>query len=275
MSSPVVSSSSPAHLSPLLSEADPPAISVLRPEATTPLLLVCDHAAYRVPVGLGDLGLPASELQRHIGWDIGAQAMTEVLSEHFDASAVSASYSRLVIDPNRAPGDPSAIPQESDGTAIPANADLSEEAAEARTEALFWPYHHEISTRLAHLRRVSGKPPAILGVHSCTDWMDGAWRPWEIGILYAHDDRLARPFIDVLRRQNPDLTIGDNQPYSGKEVGYTVNTHGEAAGLPYAGIEVRQDLIGDADGAAKWAKILARALDVVLAEETLYRVEMR
>ncbi len=36
-----------------------------------------------------------------------------------------------------------------------------------------------------------------------------------------------------------------------------MNRHGEANGIPYLGIEVRQDLIRDAAGVAEWAAILA------------------
>ena len=36
-----------------------------------------------------------------------------------------------------------------------------------------------------------------------------------------------------------------------------MNRHGEANGIAYLGIEMRQDLIGDAKGVAHWCAILA------------------
>ena len=40
----------------------------------------------------------------------------------------------------------------------------------------------------------------------------------------------------------------------------TLNRHGEARGLPYLAIEVRNDLIADAAGVARWTDILAPIL---------------
>ena len=103
----------------LLGADDPLPVTVLNPGARSPLLLVCDHASQTVPAALGGLGLPAAELARHIGWDIGAALVTAHLAERFDAAAVLSGYSRLVIDCNRAPGDAGSIPAVSDGTVIP------------------------------------------------------------------------------------------------------------------------------------------------------------
>ena len=58
---------------------------------------------------------------------------------------------------------------------------------------------------------------------------------------------------------------GDNQPYSGKVLNATMNLHAEANGIPYLGIEVRQDLIGDDAGVAQWAARLAPAIEAAAA----------
>ncbi len=80
-------------------------------------------------------------------------------------------------------------------------------------------------------------------------------RPWQIGILYNRDERAARIAIPLLEAAG--IVTGDNEPYSGRVLNATMNRHGEAAGLPYLGIEVRQDEIGDAAGVARWATLLA------------------
>lgn len=249
----------------LIAADEPPAVTILNPQATRPLIFLCDHASPRVPRALRDLGLGAAARLSHIGWDIGAAAVVHRLAERFRAVAVLAGYSRLVVDLNRPPGDPSAIPALSDGVPVPGNQDLGEDEARRRTEALFWPYHHEVAERIAHLWRIAG-PPVVVSIHSCTPVMDGLARPWHIGLMYNHDDRIARAMLAALARMRPDGIFGDNQPYSGKDIGYTVNAHAEPAGLPSLGVEFRQDLIADAEGVTVWGDLFARALAEVLAD---------
>ena len=80
-------------------------------------------------------------------------------------------------------------------------------------------------------------------MHSFTPVMDGFERPWHIGMLANRDRRVAQPLIDALRR-DPALTVGDNEPYDGRDGrGYGMMVHGEETGLPFALIEMRQDLI--------------------------------
>ena len=47
--------------------------------------------------------------------------------------------------------------------------------------------------------------------------------------------------------------------------------HAEKQGLPHGLIEMRQDLIGDAPGVARWAETLTRVLRDVLADERVYQ----
>jgi len=91
-------------MQPLLRPGDPPPFSVFNEQGKAPLLLLCDHASKAVPQALGDLGIPASELARHIGWDIGGLDAAIELAKALDAPLVSSGYSRLVIDCNRWPG---------------------------------------------------------------------------------------------------------------------------------------------------------------------------
>ena len=212
------------------------------------------------------LGLDQSELDRHIGWDIGAAMVTRSLSARLGAPAFLSGYSRLVVDCNRPLGSPTAMPPVSDGTVVPANQAISEAEATARTDALFWPYHDAIA---ACLDRVigAGAVPMLIAVHSFTPVFQGFVRPWEIGLLYEHDDRLVQPLKDALDAVRPGLTIGDNEPYA--IIGpsdYSIPVHGQGRGLPHIEFEVRQDLIGTREGAEDWAETLAAVLRRVHAE---------
>ncbi|MQX37998.1 N-formylglutamate amidohydrolase [Roseospira navarrensis] len=256
---------------PLLAPDEPPPFEVVNPDAQRPVLLICDHAAHRVPRALGTLGLDKADLHRHVAWDIGAAAVTRHLAARLDACAVLANYSRLVIDLNRVPGAADSIPPVSDGTPVPGNRDLSEAAEQARIDALFNPYHSEVTRRLHHLWRVTGQAPVLFSVHSFTPTMKtgGPPRPWHIGVLWDSDGRLALPLMEGLAH-DPDLIVGDNEPYSGWVVGFTVSSHAGSAGLARAAVEIRQDLIATEAGAADWAGRLGSILEAVLSDPGLY-----
>lgn len=264
-------SASPSHpVNSLLGANDPPPFSLVNPDGQSSAILVCDHASQAIPEKLDDLGLEPSELERHIAWDIGAAAVTRHLAERLDAPAVLCGYSRLLIDCNRPPGDPTSIAQVSDGTFIPGNRHLSDAEAAQRMDTFFWPYHRAITETLAHLWR-HGRAPALIAVHSFTPVFGGFRRPWQIGILWNRDPRLASPLLERLRAY-PDLTVGDNEPYSGRQIGYTMETHAGAAGLAHVEIEIRQDLLDDEVGCAHWAELLGDVLVAVLREPQVYQV---
>ena len=249
---------------------DPSACELIEvPSARWPALLVCDHASARIPAPLGTLGLSPVSLADHIALDIGAAALTRALSLRLKLPAVMASYSRLVVDCNRRLADPTAFPETSDGVQVPGNADLDESERRRRADALYWPYHHAIRDQLGALE--SKQPaPALIAIHSFTPRFNGADRPWQVGILWDKDPRIAVPLMDRLRKVG-GLTVGDNEPYSGKHpADFTIDHHAEAEGLPNVSIEVRQDLITLEAGVDTWADLLADVLQPILDDSELY-----
>ena len=238
-------------------------------------VLVCDHASNAVPAHMERLGLDQAELDRHIGWDIGAAMVTRALSALLDAPAYLSGYSRLVVDCNRPVGSHTAMPAVSDGTVVPANRSIAPEEAAARTDAFFRPYHDAIAACLD--RAIGfGAVPILVAVHSFTPVFDGFARPWEVGLLYEHDDRLVQPLKEALAALRPGLTIGDNEPYA--IVGpsdYSIPVHGQGRGLPHIEIELRQDLIGTQEGAEAWAETLAVAFKQVRTALAPLAIEKR
>ena len=243
----------------LLGDDDPSPVRVLAPEAGSDFLLTADHAGRAVPRRLGTLGLSDTELGRHIAWDIGIAGVTERLSALLDATAVLQTYSRLVIDCNRAPGHATSIPTISEVTEIPGNRGLTPEEREARRRDILAPYHDRIAA-LLDARGQAGRRTVLIAMHSFTPVFKGEPRAVEIGVLYNRDDRLARIILDLLRAEG-DLVVGDNAPYAITDTSdYTVPTHGEHRGLPHVEIEIRQDLIADEAGQVAWAARFARLL---------------
>lgn len=220
------------------------------------ILIVADHASARVPADI-DLGVDPSVLTRHVAVDIGVAPLAAALCEALgdDAGgcgAVLGHVSRLVCDCNRDEDAPGLIPLESDGIAIPGNR-LDAAGREARLARIFRPYHAAVAAEI-----VAAAPTLLVSLHSFTPRLAAqpeVERPWEIGILYNEDRRAAALALPLLGAAG--IVTGDNQPYSGRVLNATMNRHGEARGLPYLGIEVRQDLIGDAEGVAAWCARLA------------------
>lgn len=250
--------------------SDPPPFERIEGAENAKVLLVCDHASHRMPARYNELGVADGARYAHVAWDIGAGQVTRLLAARLGCPAVLAGVSRLLIDCNRQPGDPGSIPACSCGVEVPGNRQVDDAEADARAEHWFWPYHHEIGTALSHLFR-HGVPPAMVSVHSFTPHMNGFDRPWHVGVLWNRDPRMALPILESLRRR-VDLVVGDNEPYSGREINYTLDTHAGAAGLPHVSFEIRQDLISDDGGCERWAAILAEVLEPVLAQPDLHRV---
>lgn len=256
-----------------LSADDPPPVEVVNAEAVSPLLVTGDHAGNAVPRHLGNLGLPPGELTRHIGWDIGVAGVARALAARLNCTAVLASYTRLLIDVNRPLGDPQSIPPQSDGTPLSVNLNLSEDERLARADALFWPYHRCIDGHIGRLQR-GGRTPVVLALHSFTPALNlGAKpRPWNIGVLYGRDERLANLLLAAFRARE-GLVVGANEPYSGITHGYGLKVHGIAHGLPHAELEIRQDHIGTPEGQQRWADLLAEVLPPMMMHPDLNRIE--
>lgn len=251
----------------------PDDIEVIEPASVRPIIIVCDHAGHRVPAELAGLGISPQNLRRHIGWDIGAAAISRELARLLGAKAILNHISRLVIDANRRPYSETSIPEISDGCIIPGNERLSRDQIRKRIALYFLPYHRRIAHSIAAFRR-RGMVPALISVHSFTRRLNREDRPWDIGVLSSTDKRLAAPVLDALRRT--DLLIGDNQPYSGqRQFGYTVTFHGQRTGLPHVMFEVRQDEIERAEEARGYARLLWQCLQPVLARPELYALSER
>lgn len=246
-------------------------VETLRGDPACGLLLLCDHASNALPAEYGSLGLPQSELARHIGWDIGAAEVTRALAARFGAPAILTRYSRLLVDPNRGPDDPTLVMRLSDGALVPGNARVDEAETAHRIATFHEPYHRAIEAQI-DATLAQGIVPVVFAVHSFTPVWRGASRPWHVTLLWDLDPRIARPMIEAFRR-DPALVVGDNEPYDGCLEGDTLYRHATMRGLPHALIELRQDLVADRAGVADWANRVGDALVPLLADGSIRRVE--
>ena len=238
----------------------------------SPFLFTSDHYGQLIPRQLGDLGLPASEFERHIAVDVGIAGVAGRLSDHLNAHLIAQRYSRLVIDCNRPPSSPNSIPHISESTVIPGNEALSRKAARARRREVFDPYHRHIREVIDHRLR-EGIPTVLVALHSFTPVYAGIARPWHVGTLYRRDSGLPSLLLKSFRAQS-GLVVGDNEPYAvSEETDYTIPVHGEARGLLNSGIEIRQDLITEEAGQREWADRLANILGEIELELRAKRLQ--
>lgn len=247
----------------LLTGTDPAPVEILNPHGDFPAVLFCEHAGQDVPERLSGLGVTRDQLDAHIGWDIGAAAVTRVMADILGAPAVLQRYSRLVIDCNRPPDAPDAVPEVSDGVVVPGNLGLGATEREARVKEIFQPFHDAANALFDRAER-----RATFAIHSFTPVFGGVARPWELGFLFRRDTRTSSVLRDFIARRRPGLEIGMNQPYQIEdESDWFVPRHGEARGLPHSLIEIRNDLIIGDNEQLDWAELLSDAIMDFLKED--------
>lgn len=240
----------------LLEPGDPLPVEVVSARSRTRVVLACEHAGRAVPARLGDLGIAAAEMERHIAWDIGAEGLARRLAAQLGAGLVLQRYSRLVIDCNRPYAAPDLAPPVCDGTILPANLELDEAGRRARWAAIHQPFHDALAAALD-----GTADPILVAVHSFTPRLAGRERPWHAGLLCNRDPSFASVLLAALRTVAPGRPLALNEPYTVDDLSdYTIPTHGERRGIPHVLIEVRNDLITEQAGQKEWARLLARAL---------------
>ncbi|MCE8507936.1 N-formylglutamate amidohydrolase [Ruegeria pomeroyi] len=248
----------------LLTDADPAPVDLLQADSAAPVLLVCEHAGRAVPQALGDLGLAPGVLDSHRGWDIGAEAVARAVAADLGAPLILQRYSRLVIDANRPPHSAEAMPEVSDGAAVPGNRGLSSAARASRIAEIFDPMDRQI------VRLLDSSPRrAAFSIHSYTPNLSGQLRPWHAGFLSRRSRATAEALRDHIADRRPDLVLAINEPYRIEDAtDWFIPVHAEARGLPHCLIEIRNDQIDSAPGAALWAGLLAGAITHVMESLT-------
>lgn len=238
--------------------------AIENPAAPGPFLFVCEHASNAIPAELGSLGLGAEACRAHIAWDPGALGLARGLAARLGGALVAARVSRLVYDCNRPPHGAGAVAARSEVYDIPGNAGLSPEARQARTEAVYLPFHDRLHGEIAR-RLARGAAPVMVTVHSFTPVWFGARREVELGVIHDADPALAEAVLAAARRLT-GLACELNAPYSAADgVTHTLRLHATPYGLDNVMLEIRNDLIATPEAEAAMAATLAPVLAEALA----------
>jgi len=248
----------------LLGGSDPEPATVMNSGSVTPVAFICEHAGQSIPAGLGDLGLAEGDIDKHVGWDVGAGQVTRLLADHFRAPAAFQNYSRLVIDCNRPPKAADSTPVISHGVAVPGNENLTAIDHWLRVAEIFVPFQDAVDTILDH----PGRRLAV-SIHSFEPVLGGAMRPWDIGFLHRHDRVTSALLKKAMDSRRPDLNAGLNQPYTiDDESDLFVPYHGEARGIAHVLVEIRNDHLRTGEGCEAWAALLHDCINDILPEIT-------
>lgn len=249
----------------ILSATDPAPVEIMNEDAGGPILLVCEHAGQAIPACLEGLGIGRAVLDSHRGWDIGALAVARAVADRLTAPLIIQHYSRLVIDVNRPPESAHAVPSQVDGEVIPGNVGITPGQQALRAQDIFEPFDAAVSRMIAHLQ-----PRGCFSIHSFTPSMGGTARPWHGGFLTRANPGTAQRMIDTIAARDPRLKLAINQPYTiDDETDWFIPRHAEPCGASHALIEIRNDMIGSANGVILWADHIAHAIRAALQEETV------
>lgn len=241
-------------------------VRITNPDAQGAYVLTCDHASNFIPAEFGTLGLPESELGRHIAWDPGALAVARGMADAMRATLIETRISRLVLDCNRSLEAPDLVPPVSETTSIPGNAQLSPQERQTRIDRCWRPFHDTVEAVIEE-RLARGQETRLVSIHTFNPVYKGVARQWQIGVIHDEDTRLAQPLINALRAV-PGITVGVNEPYSPADrVYFTLERHGRSRGLPCAMIEIRNDEVADEAGQRKWAELLSALLGQIRVGE--------
>lgn len=251
----------------LLKVGDPPPFNIYNAGGKSRCIIVCDHASNAIPSALDQLGLEDAELQSHIAWDIGALNVARLIADRLDAVVVSSGFSRLVIDNNRYPHDPTSIIEISDGVKVPGNILLPPDDAEIRKLEVFEPYHRAIEDQI--LKKIAaGVEPILLSIHSMAKEMNGVQREWPISVQSYDDKRLSADILDNLRTIC-EFPVGDNEPYRLEPSDYTVFEHAVSRQALHVQTEFRQDCVASDHGAEQLAAHYCAAIVPILEHPDL------
>lgn len=246
----------------LLSASDPHPVDLRHAHSAAPVFLLCEHAGQAVPKALDGLGLPEGEIDRHIGWDIGAEKLACAIADRLKCPLILQRYSRLVIDCNRPPLLDGSIPERSDGITVPGNTRLEQADHDLRRRAIFDPMNDAITSAFeTHPRQ------AVFSIHSYTRHLQGQDRRWDAGFLTRQDQQSAHRLMAAIASAAPELNLALNQPYQIEDASdWFIPRFAEARGMRHALIEVRNDHLRDNAGIARWADLLAHAIQTVLED---------
>ena len=200
-------------------------------------------------------------LASHRGYDIGALGVALRMASALLLPLIHSTVTRLLIDLNRSLDEHDVFSEFS--------RDLPVSEHDVLIATYYAPYRQSVERCIASAI-VAGHRVLHVGVHSCTDVLNGTQRDLDISWLFdeARSDEhdLCTAWRDGLSHLAPDHRLPFNEPYRGADDGLTTTLRAHFAPCDYLGIEieVRQSMITTAKAQHATGDLLARSLASLL-----------
>jgi predicted N-formylglutamate amidohydrolase len=183
----------------------------------------------------------AAVLATHRGYDIGALEIARDFGRRLGVTPFAATTTRLVVDLNRSPGNPSVF------SAYMRSLPAAER--EAALAAYYWPYRTAVERAVAGAIE-AGEPVLHVSAHSFTPELRGQVRNCDIGFLYdprrPGEVRFVEAWYAALKAAAPALVLRRNYPYLGVSDALVTYLRRRYAARGYVGmeLEVNQKHVG-------------------------------
>lgn len=222
------------------------------------LLLSCEHGGNDVPPAYAHLFRDTTAaLATHRGYDIGALGVAQRVASQLAAPILFSTTTRLLIDLNRSLDNPTLF---SEFSAV-----LSADEQSLLIDQFYRPYHDNI-TRLVTAAIDAGHRVVHVGIHSCTDVLDGVTRDLDLALLFDEARPEEASFCERwehhLRQSAPQWRHRFNQPYRGSDDGLTTSLRQHFPPDRYLGLEVeiRQGLLDTSQAQTEFGNLISQAL---------------
>jgi predicted N-formylglutamate amidohydrolase len=197
-------------------------------------VVTCEHGGNRIPQKYRVFFRGRRRLlESHRGYDPGALAMARSLSRSLDASLVTATVSRLLVELNRSPRHPAVFSK----VMRVAPAAVRHEVH----ERYYVPYRKRVEDAVRSAVE-AGNRVIHISSHSFTPRLNGVVRKADVGLLYDPRRRSERALCArwraALHASAPRWRIRRNYPYRGASDGLTQYLRGRFPDDMYSGIEL-------------------------------------
>lgn len=234
----------------------------------TRLLFTCEHGGNKVPKAFEHLFADeARRLASHRGWDQGALQVARALAFSMQAPLIASSTTRLLVDLNRSPENPRVF------------SDSTRSLPRGERDTLLARHHKPHWDRVTEFIESNSEMTLHIAVHSFTPTLQGASRPFAIGLLYdpkrAREKRFVFAWQRILREQFSMSDVRRNAPYRGDSDGLTTSLRKTHAADRYLGIELElnQARLVPPGARRSFAGLLTHSLHVALSDESRDRSE--
>jgi predicted N-formylglutamate amidohydrolase len=227
---------------------------VARYGANAGVLITCEHASQRLPLGWRWSERDQRLLGTHWAYDLFAAELAREYAERIQGVAILANFSRLLADPNRPPDSPTLFRSEAEGLPIELNEDVSEEDRDARMTHYYRRFHAVVDREVAR-----SSAPVLFAMHTFTPVYEGQRRELEVGVLFDDEHELAEQLRAAFAAAGYRVAL--NEPYSGRAgLIYVAHRHATKHGRKAIELEVRQDLAAEPSFRARLLDVLAATL---------------